>query len=748
MNKISTLFILFLLVPCSTLAQNSGMLTVDRIYTGKDFEADRLPSSKWIDGGEAYTTIDDNEDIEDGYDIVKNNTLTGERDVLVSADKLVPQGEEKPLEIKDYQWSENGRYVLISTNTRKFRRRESFGDYWLLNLENDKLKQIGTKAPSQSLMYAKFSPDSKKIAYMYENNIYVETIRNNEVKQLTSDGDEYIVNGTGDWVYEEELGLRDAFLWSPDSKRIAYWQSDTEGVGTFYMMDNTADIYSEPVALQYPKAGTTNSSVRVGSVKASGGRTTWFKVEGDPRQHYIARMQWAESSDEVIIQQLNRLQNVNHVMLGNAKNGNVTTVLKDSDEAWVDVRTDGMRWVQDGEYFTWLSEKDGWRHLYLVSRDGSQETLLTKGKYDVINIINVDEDAGWVYYLASPEDATQQYLYRVTLFGEPKIEKLTPNTQIGTHSYNMAADSNFAFHTYSKFGTPPIIDLVSLPAHNSEKIMVANEPLHKAANDLTRGNVEFFRTDVPNGSSHDSWMMYPPDFDSSKKYPLLVFVYGYPGGRTVVDSWGGKRYLWHTMLTQKGYVVASFNTQGGASPRGRAWRKNIYKQVGQLSSKVQSQAVQELLKKHSFLDAERVGVWGWSGGGASTFDAMTRYPEIYKTGIAVAGISDLRLYDSVYQERYLGLPEGGEDAYYKGSAINFAHQFKGNMLIVHGTGDDNVHYQNLEYMTNKLIELNKPFQMMSYPMRAHGISEGDNTQLHLFSLMTDYLEEHLPAGAM
>ncbi|MBT6329214.1 MAG: S9 family peptidase [Kordiimonadaceae bacterium] len=746
MKKISTLLLIMILMPIAVMAQDMAKLTPERIFSGEDFKADRLPSSKWIDGGEAYTTIDDNEDIEDGFDIVKNNTLTGEREILISADKLIPPGAEKPLKIEDYKWSDDAKHVLISTNTKQFRRLKSFGDYWILNLENNNLRQIGTAAPEQSLMYAKFSPDSQKIAYMYENNIYVETIASADVTQLTHDGTELIVNGTGDWVYEEELRLRDAFMWSPDSKRIAYWQFDTSGVGTFYLMDNTSDLYSKPIAIQYPKAGTTISAVRVGSVMATGGETTWFKAPGDPRQHYIAKMEWAESSEEVIIQQLNRLQNVNHVMLGNAISGDVTTILKDSNEAWVDMRASGLRWLKDGAYFTFLSEKDGWRHLYRFSRDGEQETLLTTGDYEVISIVNIDDAGGWVYFMASPDSAAQRYLYRVNLEGEPIAEKLTPEDQTGTHTYNLAPDSKYAFHTYARFGTPPVIDLVSLPTHKSEKVMATNEKMHKAVNELERGKVEFFNTDVAQGYSVNSWMMYPPDFDPDKKYPLIIYVYGYPGGNTVTDNWGGNRYLWHRMLTEQGYVVASFNNPGDGSNRGAAWRKDGYKKIGQLTSLVQSQAASELLDKHSFLDKDRVGIWGWSGGGASTLDAMTRYPDIYKTGISVAPISDARLYDSIYQERYLGLPEEGEDAYYLGSAVNYAHQLKGNLLIIHGTGDDNVHYQNLEYMTNKLIELNKPFEMMSYPMRAHGIRKGDNTQLHLFTHITKYLNEHLPAG--
>ena len=597
-------------------------------------------------------------------------------------------------------------------------------------------------------MYAKFSPDSRKIAYMYENNIYVETISNGRVRQVTKDGDEYIVNGTGDWVYEEELGLRDAFMWSPDSERIAYWQSDTRGVGTFYMMDNTAatGVYSKPVPLQYPKAGTTNSAVRVGTVKATGGRTKWMDVPGDPRQHYIARMQWADSSEELMIQQLNRLQNVNHVMMGNAENGRITTILKETDDAWVDMRRDGLRWVKDGDYFTWLSERDGWRHLYLISRDGSEVTLLTEGDFDVINIVNIDEDGGWVYFLASPDNATQQYLYRTTLFGDRTLERLTPENQSGMHSYNVGPDSKYAFHTYSKFGTPPVTDLVSLPDHKSEKIMIANDSLHNAVNAVSRGNQELFSIDIENGSRLDGFIMYPADFDETKKYPLFVYVYGHPGGRTVSDDWGGNNYLWHTMLTQQGYIVASFNNHGGSSPRGRAWRKDVYQKVGQLPPEEHAQGVQALIKKHSFIDKDRVGVWGWSGGGSSTLDAMGKHAGIYHVGMAVAAVTDLHLYDTIYQERYTGLPQGGEDAYYKGSAINYIHQMEGDLLIIHGTGDDNVHYQNQDQLIDKLIEHNKQFQMMSYPMRAHGIRAGKNTREHLYTLMTDYLTEHLPAG--
>jgi len=405
-ERITTALLISLVAVYTTsvnAAENNSLLTIDRIFHDKEFELNTKVQSKWLRGGESYTTVEPSESLADGFDIVRHDSATGTESIMVGAKQLILDGADKPLEIKDYSWSDDGRFVLISTNTVKFRRLESFGDYWLLNLADSTLRQIGTDAPASSLMYAKFSPNSEFIAYMYLNNIYVESIDGRSKKQLTSDGSDLIVNGTGDWVNEEEFRLRDGFKWSPDSTRLCYWQFDTEGVGTFYMMKNTDDVYSKPIPLQYPKVGTTNSAVRVGVVDIETAETVWIGLQGDPRQNYVPQMDWADSSEQVIIQYINRLQNRNEVFLANATDGSVQHIFTDSDDAWVDANED-LKWLEDGKFFTFLSERDGWRHLYRVSRDGKDLRLLTPGDFDIIKVTTTPRAiCSGHHYRASPK---------------------------------------------------------------------------------------------------------------------------------------------------------------------------------------------------------------------------------------------------------------------------------------------------------------------------------------------------------
>ncbi len=750
MNRQATTSILVLfqalLVAPAYAAEPGSALTIDRIFHDKEFELNRKVPSKWLEDGDSYTTVEPSATVADGFDIVRHDSASGEKSILVGARQLIPKGAEKPLEIKDYSWSADGRFVLINTNTVKFRRLESLGDYWLLNLDESSLRQVGVDAPPSTLMYAKFSPDSRFIAYMYLNNIYVESVDGQTIRQLTRDGSDLVVNGTGDWVNEEEFDLRDGFKWSPDSKRLCYWQFDTEGVGTFYMIRNTGDVYSQPIPLQYPKAGTTNSAVRVGVVDIDSAETVWVELEGDPRQNYVPQMDWADSSGQLIIQYMNRLQNTNKVLLANAADGSVQHIFTDTDDAWVDANED-VKWLAEGRYFTWLSERDGWRHLYIISRDGKDVRLVTPGDFDIIRVDHIDTANGWVYYTASPDDNTARYLFRSPLMGEPVVERLTPQSEPSFHEYDVAPNSQWAFHTVSALNKPPAVDIVSLPGHAPQRVVVDNKKVEKLLQATPQVQTEFFEIDIGDGVALDAWMLKPPDFDPSRKYPLLMFVYGEPAAQTVVQQWRkgrGERHLWHRMLAQQGYIVASADNRGTPAPKGRAWRKSIYRQIGIQAADDQARAVRKLLADRPYLDPERVGSWGWSGGGQMTLHAMFRYPDIYRTGLALAFVSDQRLYDTIYQERYMGLPDDNAAGYEQGSPITHAAGLEGNLLMIHGTADDNVHYQSSEQLVDELIALNKTFTFMMYPDRSHSIDEKPNTQRHLFTLMTDFLHDHLP----
>jgi dipeptidyl-peptidase-4 len=731
-----------ILFPLQAQDQDSTLLTVDRIFNSKEFSSEHSGQRRWLENGAGYTVLERSVAGTGGRDIVRYDTETGRREILVPSSRLTPSGSSAPPGIDDYQWSPDGTRLLIFTNTARVWRTNTRGDYWVLNLRDSTLSKLGGSAQPSSLMFAKFSPDGRRVAYVRENNLYVEELSGGNILQLTHDGSRTTINGTFDWVYEEEFSVRDGFRWSPDGTSIGYWQLDASGVRDFYLINNTDSLYSRVIPVQYPKVGETLSACRVGVVKSSGGPTVWFNVEGDPRNNYIPRMEWAASSTEIVFQYMNRLQNRVTVMLGDARSGRVRPVLTDTDSTWVEVVED-LQWFDKGGKFAWVSEKDGWNHVWMVSRDGTRQTLFTPGAYDVSQIARIDDRGGWLYFIASPENPTQRYLYRILLNGKGKPERLTPASQSGTHSYDIAPGALFAFHTYSSFGTPPVTELIRLPGHQIVRTIVGNKTLAAKFQSLRRGRSEFFQVDIGGGLLLDGWRMLPVDFDSTRRYPVLVNIYGEPAAQTVLDSWGGNGTLWHTMLTQQGYIVLSVDNRGTPAPRGREWRKCVYRKIGTLASMDQAAAMRTI-RTWPFVDSTRIGVWGWSGGGSMTLNLMFRYPELYQTGMSVAPVSDQHLYDAVYQERYMGLPSTNEEAYEEGSPITYAGGLKGNLLIVHGTGDDNVHYQNTEKVINALIAANKQFTMMAYPNRSHGIYEGRGTTRHLYTLLTRFLLQNLP----
>jgi dipeptidyl-peptidase-4 len=736
---------LALAVTSPLVAQRTQPLTLDRIFASPEFASQRFGPARWLEDG-SYTTVEPSRATNGtgALEIVRYDARSGRRRVMISAAQLTPATRTTPLVVEDYTWSDDGARLLIFTNSQRVWRQNTRGDYWVLDVGVGRLRQLGGDAPESTLMFAKFSPGGDRVGYVRQNNVYVEDLVSGEITQLTHDGSTTIINGTFDWVYEEEFSLRDGFRWSPDGTQIAYWQLDASGIRDFYLINNTDSLYSFVIPIQYPKTGTTNSAGRVGVVPAAGGRTTWFAIEGDPRNNYIARMEWAANSDEIVVQYLNRLQNTNRVMLGTAATGAVRTVFTDTDDAWVDV-VDDLRWLDEGRRFTWVSERDGWRRAYLVSRDGGNVTPITPAETDVMSVELINEADGWLYYIASPDNAAQRYLYRVRLDGRGDAERISP-ADPGTHGYQISPDGTWAFHTYSTFGTPPVISLVSLPDHRVIRTVADNAPLQQRLATVNALETEFFRVDVGEGVELDAWMMRPHNFDPARKYPILFFVYGEPAGQTVLDRWGGVRYLWHTLLTERGYIVASMDNRGTPAPRGRDWRKIVYGEIGTISSQDQANGVRRIIADRPYVDGDRVGIWGWSGGGSSTLSAMFRYPDVYHTGMSVAPVPDQRYYDTIYQERYMGLPQENVEGYRNGSPITYADRLVGNLLVVHGTGDDNVHYQGTEALINRLIEHNKDFTMMAYPNRSHGIYEGRGTTRHVYGLLTRYLMENLQAG--
>jgi dipeptidyl-peptidase-4 len=710
-------------------------LTLEDIYVKGTFRARGVPQPTWMEDGRSYSAL-----TEKG--LVRVDAATLAETVIVPQAAFVPEGAAHPLRVEDYTWSEDKTKLVIYTNSRRVWRRNTRGDYWLLDVAAGTVRQLGKGLEPSRMMYGKLSPAGDRFAYVYFNNLYVEDVATGERRQLTFDGGDVMVNGNFDWVYEEELSCYDGWRWSPDGKKIAYWHSDTGGTGTFLMIDNIDSLYSFTIPLPYPKAGTTNSAVKVGVVDVETARTGWFPVPGDPRENYIARMEFVPGTDEVMIQQLNRLQNTNTVYYGNVNTLELNPFYEDHDDAFLNVH-DNIVWLDGNKYFTWTSEKDGWRHLYRVTRDGKKETLVTKGDFDVINVLRIDPKGGYVYYMASPESAVEQYLYRSRLDGKGAAERVTPRGFTGTYSYNISPGAKYALCSFSNHETPRVYEMVSLPDHKTVRRLEDNAALKAVYDSYGFRTREYFQVDIGEAVL-DGWMIKPRDFDPAKKYPVIFHIYGEPASSTVQDSWSGD--YWNQLLAQQGYIVASIDPRGTNNPKGREWRKCIYGKVGILAMADHAKAVRLAEEMFPFMDPERVGVWGWSGGGSSTAHLMFEHPDIYAVGIAVAGVYSQRLYDSIYQERYMGLPSTNPDGYREGSPITHAAGLQGDLLLIHGTGDDNVHYQSLEMLVNELVKQGKMFSMMSYPMRTHGISERENTTMHLYRTMLKYWLEHLPAG--
>lgn len=726
---------------------STKILTIDRIFNSAEFRQERLQAVQWYGEKDAYTYLKRSEN---GTDIMLTSVKTGDESVLISASDLIPEGDEKPLSIASYSWSDDLSKLLIFTNTKRVWRANTKGDYWVFDTKTKTLNQLGKSLPESSLMFAKFSPDQKLVAYVSEFNVYTENLESGEIIALTTDGNGDIINGTFDWVYEEEFSCRDGFRWSPDGKTIAFWQLDASDIRDFYMINNTDSVYSQIIPVQYPKVGEDPSSCKLGVVNTDSKEITWLKIPGDTKQNYIPRLQWI--GDMVLAQQINRKQNELKLWICNRENGDAKMFYTEKDKAWVDITNADfsetrrgmidMPVVDEGAAVIRMTEKDGWRHLYKIEIESGNEKLLSAGDYDVGSLYTIDEKKGLIYISASPENSTQRYLYSISLSGSDTPKRVTPENEEGVHRYDFSPDAKYAIHTFSNANTPSVTDLVSLPKYKQVRVLVANEAYKEKIQSLDLPQWEFFTVTTADGVEMDGKILKPNDFDPSKKYPVLFYVYGEPWTQTAVDTW---RFGWDYLLNQKGYVLITMDNRGTPCLKGTEWRKSIYRKIGVINSQDQAMATQEIVK-WDFVDPERIAVWGWSGGGAMTLNLMFRYPEIYQTGMAIAAVTNQLYYDNIYQERYMGLPSENLEDFMEGSPIKYAKNLEGNLLLIHGTADDNVHFQNAEALVNELIKHNKQFQYMPYPNRSHGIYEGENTRRHLFTLLTNYLLDHVEPG--
>lgn len=703
------------------------------------FKADKI---KWTKDGSSIYELDNKS-------IVKTNFKNGQQTVIVPAKALI-SADGKTITPADYTISDDEKQVLLFTNTARVWRYNTKGDYWLLDIVSGKFKMIGTDKPKQSLLYAKLSPDGKKVAYVHANNIYVEDIATGKSTAVTSTNNtKKLINGTFDWVYEEEFGARDGFRWSADSKSIAYWQVDANQIRDYYMLNTTDSNYSQVIPVEYPKVGEAPSPVKIGVVNIETAKTIWMNIPGDASNNYLPRMEWS-GANELVVQQLNRKQNESKLYFCNASTGAATNFYTETDKAWIDIKSrwndddpKGWDFINNGAAFLWVSEKDGWRHIYKITRDG-KETLLTIGNYDIATISAVDEANNDLYFIASPDNPIQRYLYKVKMDGKSKAVRVTPEGYTGTNGYELSPNGKFGVHSFTSRSVAPASQLISLPAHQP----VAGDDLLKTIKPAARPNLEFFTITTDDGVTMDGWMSKPKNYDSTKKYPVVLYVYSEPATTTVEDDfYAGNNFMFNGDFNAQGYFYVSLNSRGTPTLKGAEWRKSIYKQIGRINIRDQAMGMKKLLEQRKYLDASRVAAWGWSGGGSTTLHLLFQYPDLFQTGISIAAVGNQLFYDNIYQERYMGIPQENKDDFIKGSPITYAKNLKGNLLYIHGTGDDNVHYSNAEVLVNELIKHGKLFQFMPYPNRTHSISEGQGTFAHLMKLYTAYLKEKCPPGA-
>ncbi len=732
-------------------------LTLAAIFEEKAYEPEEPGKIKWLSDGSGYTVLETNaayedaepeldaegEEIKPPEDIVFYDPATLGRTILISIEQLTPEGADRALAVDDYAWSEDRDRLLIYTNSKKVWREKSRGDYWILDVDSGELFQLGgDEAKPSSLKFAKLSGDGSRVAYVRENDLYVQYLDDRRIEPLTTDGSDTVLNGVMSWAYEEEFQIRDGFRFSPDGKRIAFWQFDTSGVPEFLLINNTDDLYPSLTRIPYPKVGETVSAARVGVLSLDSNEIVWARLPGEPRQMYVPRMDWANGSDQIIVQHLNRKQDTNAVYYADAATGELTNVFIERDLHYIDDVID-VTWLDEADDFLWISERSGWRHIYRVSRDGGAFVDLTPGEFDIIELGTVDEANGWLYFIASPERMEARYLYRTRLADGGDMVRITPAAYSGTNSYQISDDARWAIHTHSSFTQPPQHRLVSLPDHEVRHVLEDNQALMDRLGMLNLGDHEFFRVEARDGLVLDGFIMRPPDFDPTRSYPIINYVYGEVAGQTVRDRWYGPRHLWHLYMTQRGFIVASVDNRGTRAPRGRDWRKSVYGAIGVLASHDQSDALSAMIERWPYINAGRVGIWGHSGGGSMTLNMLFRYPRQYHVGVSRAPVADQRLYDAIYQERYSGLLAEYEESYAEASPITHAANLEGKLLLIHGTGDDNVHYQSSERLINELVKHNKQFDFMAYPNRSHSLDEGEGTELHLYTLMTNHFEEHL-----
>ncbi len=739
-HKLTTLLstALLLCFAFGAQAQQKKQITLEDVYKKGTFRAESVYGVNWMKDGQYYSSQvrDDQHKV---FDIVKYDVTTGKPvSTIIEGENLKPAGATAPIEYDDYTFSSDEQKVLFSTETEPIYRRSSKAEFYIYDIASQKMTKLSDGGKQ---LYASFSPDAKRVAFARDNNMFVVDLGTMQETQITTDGKfNAIINGSTDWVYEEEFSFAQGFHWSPDGKKIAFYTFDESSVPEFNMQ-MWGELYPQDYKFKYPKAGEANSTVKVSVYDVASGKTVKMDT-GNEADIYIPRIKWTNNPNLLSIQKMNRLQNTLEILHANATTGKTELVLKETDKAYIDI-TDDLTYLKDGKSFIHSSEKDGFNHLYLYNLNGKLMRQITKGDWEVSEFVGYDEKNDRLYYMSTEVSPLDRHLYSVSSKGRGK-KRLTD--EAGTHRINMSNDFKYYLDYNSAANTPLTVSLHTAKDGKLIKVLEDNQKLKNTLAQYDVAKQEFFTTTTEDGTKLNGWMIKPTDFDPSKKYPVLMFVYGGPGSQTVTNSWGGSNYLWYQVLANKGLIVVSVDNRGTGA-RGAAFKKETYANLGKYEIEDQIEAA-KWLGKQSYIDKDRIGIWGHSFGGYMTLLGLTKGNGIFRAGISVAPVTNWRFYDSIYTERYLKTPQENAAGYDENSPLSFANQLKGDLLLIHGTGDDNVHFQNAVAMQDALIDANKQFESFYYPNRNHGIY-GGNTYLHRFTMMTDFLQRKLinPTGS-
>ena len=735
-------------VPVSAQQEAKTLLTLDDIHYSSTYSVQSFTGGRWAEQGPIIWFVE-YENNGNASHLMSFNLETNQREKLIDGSKLFAEDVNQTIKIENYEYSKDASKVLIYTDSERVWRQNTKGYYYLFDLASETLLPISDRTKGFQ-MFAKLSPDGERVAFVRDRNLFMVNLNTGVETQLTSDGEDgSIINGTSDWVYEEEFRLRDGWAWSPDGRFIAFYKFDESGTRDFFMTD-LLQKYPVEEEFRYPKAGEINSEIQLGIVDIMTNQIaffdtdTWF--EGADSTEYIPQMGWTPAIDgtqRVWMIRLNRDQNVLDLLYGHPETMATEIILHEEEPSWIDVNSGKIQYLDDNKHFVWMSETDGYRHIYIHTNTGERVRQVTKGDWEVTNFAGIDENKGMIYFTAAIDTPLERQLYAISYKNKSSApERITEKG--GTHSINLSRDAQYFIDTYSNSTTPPLVTLHSITGEQ-RNVLESNEKLAKNLEKVAPAEPEFITLPAADGTSLNAFLIKPKNFNPEAEYPLLMYVYGGPGSQTVRNSWGGSRYLWHAMLADELDIIVASVDNRGTGARGKAFESATYKKLGQLEAADQIAAA-HYLGNLAYIDKNRIGIWGWSYGGYMTLMAMLfgDGPGTFKFGVSVAPVTDWELYDTIYTERYMSTPQKNREGYSEGAPLNYAanlapHQ---RLLLVHGDFDDNVHFQNAAQMANELQYENKQFEFMMYPGRNHGIF-GGKTRLHLHTMMTRFIQDAL-----